>query len=129
MPGAQLKDKIGSLEDRKAQLIDLIAAEAGPAPLLHPNMAAIYRGRVSELHAKLEGDETRFEAIEALRALVDDVRLVPDNSELAIVLRGDLAAMLTFASGKQKPGPLSGTGLSQVSLVAGTGHSCNQRYG
>jgi hypothetical protein len=28
---------------------------------------------------------------------------VPDGAELVIVLRGDLAAILTFASGKRKP--------------------------
>ncbi|MEK1886922.1 MAG: hypothetical protein AAAB35_04935 [Phyllobacterium sp.] len=31
------------------------------------------------------------------------IDLVPDGEELVIVLRGDLAAILTFASGKRKP--------------------------
>ncbi|PKQ00466.1 MAG: resolvase, partial [Alphaproteobacteria bacterium HGW-Alphaproteobacteria-12] len=58
----------------------------------------------------------------AIRALVDQVTLVPENGELTIVLKGDLAAMLSFAANK-KPGSISGTGLlaSQVSLVAGVG--------
>ena len=34
-------------------------------------------------------------------------RSVPDNGELGIVLRGDLAAMLSFA-GSKKPGAVSG---------------------
>ena len=29
---------------------------------------------------------------------------MPENGELAIVLKGDLAAMLSFAAGKKKPG-------------------------
>ena len=43
---------------------------------------------------------------------------------LSIMLRGDLAALLRFASNKQKPSDLSAAGLgllSQGSLVAGTG--------
>ncbi len=56
------------------------------------------------------------------------IELVPEGSELAIVLRGDLAAMLSFAAdGSKKPGApcwaagLSRGLLSQESLVAGAG--------
>jgi len=50
--------------------------------------------------------------------------LVPQKDELAIVLRGDLAAILRFAAGKRNPDFLSEAGaidglLSQVSVVAG----------
>ena len=52
--------------------------------------------------------------------------LVPGAEELAIVLRGDLAAILRFAANKKNPGVLSDAGvlsalLSQKSLVAGAG--------
>ena len=52
--------------------------------------------------------------------------LVPENGELAITLRGDLAGMLRFAASKKNPGFLSEAGvldglLSQGSLIAGTG--------
>jgi hypothetical protein len=48
-----------------------------------------------------------------------------ENGDLAIVLRGDFAAMLSFASNKQKPGaPAREAGLSESLLsqasVAGT---------
>ena len=36
-----------------------------------------------------------------LRGLVERIELVPNGDELAIVLRGDLAAILKFASGKK----------------------------
>ncbi|MBA3041585.1 MAG: hypothetical protein KJ670_21830 [Alphaproteobacteria bacterium] len=36
-----------------------------------------------------------------LRTLVERIELVPNGDELAIVLRGDLAAILKFASGKK----------------------------
>lgn len=38
-----------------------------------------------------------------LRTLVERIELVPNADELAIVLRGDLAAILTFACGKKNP--------------------------
>jgi hypothetical protein len=61
-----------------------------------------------------------------IRALVDQVILVPEGSELSIVLRGDLAAMLTYAAGR-KLGAVSEAGpdalAAQASLVAGTGSS------
>ncbi|MEO1239533.1 MAG: hypothetical protein AAFW64_07720, partial [Pseudomonadota bacterium] len=61
-----------------------------------------------------------------LRSQVDEITLVLENGELAIILRGDLAAILRFAAGKQNPGVLSEAEaldnlLSQKSLVAGVG--------
>ncbi len=62
--------------------------------------------------------------MEVLRQLVDQVTLIPENGELAIVLKGDLAAMLSFATDKKKPGidlkaGHSGDFASPGSLVAG----------
>jgi hypothetical protein len=39
VPGAKLKDKIGILEARKAELTESLANAEEPPPLLHPNMA------------------------------------------------------------------------------------------
>ena len=71
-------------------------------------------------------DDGRIEAAEVFRTLVDRVTLLPDGNELRIVLRGDLAAILSFAAGKKKPDLLSEAGLpgdlvSPGSVVAGTG--------
>ncbi|WP_309143716.1 recombinase family protein [Bradyrhizobium sp. CCGUVB4N] len=56
VPGAKLKDKIGALEARKVELVDLLANAAEPPPLLHPNMAEIYRQRVAGLYESLQGE-------------------------------------------------------------------------
>lgn len=115
--------KMRELEARKIDLEALIANMDEPPPLLHPNMAEIYRSRVAALREALVRDETKAEAAETIRALVDQVALVPENGELAIVLKGDLAAMLSFAAGKKKPGMKaghSGDFGSPGSLVAGT---------
>ena len=50
----------------------------------------------------------------------------PDQDELAIALRGDLAAILRFAAGKKNPGLLSEVGVLsnwpfQELVVAGAG--------
>lgn len=119
MPGSVLKDKIGNLEARKAELVELMAGSAEPTPLLHPNMAEIYRRRILELHERLYDDEGKAEAVEVLRTLIDEVTLIPEGSDLTIVLRGDLAAMLTFASNKEKAqSPFVGRAFGR-SLIAG----------
>ena len=130
VPGSVLKGKIGNLEARKAELVELVAGSAEPTPLLHPNLAEIYRRRILEFHERLYDDEGKAAAVEVLRTLIDEVTLIPEEGELTIALRGDLAAMLTLASNKKKPSPLSEAGLmgdmlSPVSLVAGTGYICN----
>ena len=120
--------KMREIEARKIDLEALIANMDEPPPLLHPNMAEIYRSRVAALHQALVRDETKAEAAETIRALVDQVALVPENGELAIVLKGDLAAMLSFAADKKKPGMKaghSGDVGSPGSLVAGT---CSHLY-
>jgi site-specific DNA recombinase len=114
------------LEARKAELKDQLANAEEPPPLLHPNMAEIYRQRISALYENLQDETGKAEAAEVLRTLVDQVTLVPNEEELAIVLRGDLAAILRFATNKKNPDVLSEAGvlgalLSQASLVAGIG--------
>ncbi|RWL89325.1 MAG: recombinase family protein [Mesorhizobium sp.] len=114
------------LEARKAELKDQLANAEEPPPLLHPNMAEIYRQRIAALYESLKNEDGKAQAAEVFRTLVDQVTLVPDKAELAILLRGDLAAILRFAANKKNPDVLSEVGvvddlLSQGSLVAGTG--------
>ena len=64
--------------------------------------------------------ETRTEATEALRGLIDAIVLTPEAGSLRIELKGNLAAMLGAtdkARGRRKPDDLS----LQVSMVAGAG--------
>ncbi|MGC0321112.1 site-specific DNA recombinase [Bradyrhizobium sp. USDA 326] len=121
-----MKVEMDALEARKAKLTDLLANAEEPPPLLHPNMAEIYRQRISALYEGLQSEEEKAEAAEVFRTLVDQVTLVPHAEQLAIVLRGDLAAILRFAAGKKNPDFLSEAGaldglLSQASVVAGIG--------
>jgi site-specific DNA recombinase len=114
------------LETRKEDLEKALAEAVEPPPLLHPNMAEIYRQRVTALYENLRDEDGKVEAAAVFRTLVNEAMLVPDAQELAIVLRGDLAAILRFAANKKNPDVLSEAGvlgalLSQESLVAGIG--------
>ena len=62
----------------------------------------------------------RLEASEVLRGLIDSIVLIPDEGQLRIELRGNLAAMLTAAQ-KTKRSPETGDLLVPVQLVAGAG--------
>ena len=57
----------------------------------------------------------RTEAAEAIRALIEEVRLVPDAGSLKIELYGELAALINLANEHPRS---KGTGV-QVTLVAG----------
>ena len=127
VPGFAVKEKMGRLEARKEELIDQLARAERPPPLLHPSLAQIYHERISSLSEALGRPDTRAEAAEAIRSLVSGIDLAPEDGKLAIVLRGDLAAMLTFAAQSKKPGAsllearLLNAMVSQELLVAGTG--------
>ena len=88
-------------------------------------MAEIYRSRLTNLYEALDREESRTEAAEIIRSLVDEIVLTPEDGELKIALRGDLAGILAIATNGKRPTP-AGNGLSeklasktQVQLVAG----------
>ena len=105
-PPSSLRERLSALERRAAELeADLAGAEA-PAPRLHPGLAEVYRARVAELTTALAADDAA-EAREQVRALVEEVRLVPEGGKLRIEVRGELGAILRLAEGaqtRQRPG-------------------------
>jgi len=120
--GAQaraLKDELLALEDRQMALHTALRNAPEPAPLIHPNLAEIYRRKVAALHEALEDTETRTEAFEAIRSLISAIVLTPVKGELKIDLQGDIAHILTLASANKKPAALSDGLIEQVKLVAG----------
>jgi site-specific DNA recombinase len=88
-------------------------------------MAEIYRSRLASLHEALGREETRIEAAEIIRSLVNEIVLTPEGGELKVGLRGDLVGILAIAVSGKKPAP-GGSGFSdkrdrktQFELVAG----------
>jgi site-specific DNA recombinase len=117
----KINAKMVQLEHRKAELERQLADAETPPPLLHPEMATFYREQVSNLHTALQDDSeaTRLKAGELLRTLVKEIMLTPEAGELKIDVRGDLAGILAVSL-KTKT-PATGTGVSQVEMVAGIG--------
>jgi site-specific DNA recombinase len=121
-----VKDELNANAARREQLEAKLAITKEPSPLLHPEMARIYHTKVTELAKALQEPDSRSEATEALRGLVDAIVLTPDQAReaLQIDLRGNLAAMLS-GTVQTKRSSESDDLFLQVSLVAG---ARNQHY-
>jgi site-specific DNA recombinase len=91
-----LKDKLEQLERRKAALVIDVNSEPPPAPLLHPNLAELYRRQVSELGKALQEPSLRDEALKLLRSLVESVDLYPVEQGFEIDFKGQIANMITL---------------------------------
>ena len=79
---ADLKIEWNATQERKAALQAQLAHEGEPLPLLHPGMADLYREKVTRLAEALEHPETRSEAAEAIRGLIDAIVLTPAEGAL-----------------------------------------------
>ena len=106
IPASEIKDELDQIVARRTEIEAYLETTEEAPVLLHPNMALRYQQEVNALTAALNRDETKAEAADLLRSLIDKIILKPRNrnnkKEYAIDLRGDLAGILTIASGKQK---------------------------
>ncbi len=114
------KAEIKALDARRKELQAQLENANEPPPLLHPEMADLYRQKVTTLAQALERSDTRTEATEALRGLIDAIALTPEHGTLRIDLKGNLAAMLSAAT-NAKRSPETGDLSLQVQMVAGGG--------
>ncbi len=96
----ELQEKLDALADRKRDLErELDAAEPG-VPLLHPNLAELYRRKVAELHTALRNPVDQDEAITILRSLIDRVVVNPVDKGFEVEFVGEIANMIRFPHGK-----------------------------
>jgi site-specific DNA recombinase len=93
-----VKNEMSSLRTRKLDLLQRIETTNDPPPLLHPNMANLWREQITELRDALAEDRCNPEAREAVRQMVEEIRLTPRDGVLAVEVKGNLAAMLSAAS-------------------------------
>ena len=128
-PPATIRDRMVSLEARRELLEAEVQTAQAPAPRLHPNLAILYREQVTTLAEALDGPDAAG-ARETVRALIEEVRLVPGDDGLRVEIRGELAAILGLASAgvggaananSARLGAASVSLVRQVKLVAGTG--------
>ncbi|UWQ47689.1 recombinase family protein [Leisingera aquaemixtae] len=121
---ASMKDKMAELEGEKARLEAVIADNPEPPALrLHPSLSARYRELIDDLAGSLNAPEVRREATASLRALISEVRMVPDadapgGHQLELV--GELAGLMALGSAESKKPPLFARAWSET-VVAGAG--------
>ena len=121
-PIGAIKDRMCQLEDRRIELEAELETAVAPAPRLHPNLAVVYREKVGALTDALRATDGAA-AMELVRSLIEEVRLVPDSGRsLRIELRGELASILGVANGARNANSPSGDAEAlglQVKMVAG----------
>ena len=129
-----MRSKLQDLEADKTRLeADLARIEAdlpSPAIKIHPNVPELYRRRVAKLAELLENEETRPEAMEAIRGLIDRIEVGPPETArgpCSVTLVGALASVLAFASeefttqNRRALAGHGGSGFGTNLLVAGAG--------
>jgi len=127
VPASEVRDELNANAVRREELKARLAAADAPPPLLHPERAERYRQKVTTLTQALERSETRTEATEALRGLIDAIVLTPDEGALRIELKANLAAMLSAAT-YAKRSPETGDLSLQVVMVAGARNPLNLEF-
>ncbi|MES0385564.1 MAG: zinc ribbon domain-containing protein, partial [Hyphomicrobium sp.] len=98
VPGAAVKDEMTSLEARRIDLLSQLKGAPPTMPRLHPNIAEVYRQKVTNLSGALNDERTCPGAAECIRELIQEIRLVPENGKLRIELYGELAALINLAN-------------------------------
>jgi hypothetical protein len=118
-----LLGKVEGLETEKRVLEE---AFAGPPPSpvrLHPNLAELYRAKVTSLRESLANPTIRDKAIGILRGLVTGVVVQPDQDGWRVEVQGEAAALVALGL---KPNRAQGETLdpddvTSAKVVAGAG--------
>jgi hypothetical protein len=100
------------------------SAPRGPMPVISripgcDGAAEWARRKVAALHEALEDEESRDEAVELIRGLIEAVVLTPIDSHLRVEVRGELAAILALGDGRRNPGTTDQDSVEQIKMVAG----------
>ena len=116
-----INSKLNELEGERSRVASELALSSDEKPLLHPNLATIYRARVEALSGLLHSDSGR-EAIELLRSIIEEVRIIPrDDGEYRLEVRGGLAGILALSQGAKNSGDAAAQRALQIKVVAGVG--------
>jgi site-specific DNA recombinase len=70
-PVKAMKAELRTLESRQSVLERELVDTTAPAPLIHPNLAEVYRQKVAALNEALDDPASRDEAFDTIRSLID----------------------------------------------------------
>ena len=120
-----LQQKLDDLERRKATLERELRESTAPAPRLHPNLAEVYRQKLTALSEALHQPGDGTAALEAIRGLIERVLMhpSPNGKGLEVELIGEIGAMVSLGLRDRQMGRSAGDhGLffGSVKVVAGT---------
>ena len=92
---------MAELEQQKAAIETRLRDTPADLPDVNPNIAEVYRRKVRRLAEALGDSHASQEAAAAIRSLIGDIVLSPGErrGEINATLRGELMAVLEFASG------------------------------
>ena len=118
-----VREELDSLQIRREELQrEMAAGQTNHQVLYHPGMADLYRKKVGELQALLMSAESRTQAMELIRSLIERIEVFPGqkrgNPEVTLI--GALAQILTFGQTKT-PTATSLEDDGRVLMVAGAG--------
>ena len=117
-----VRDELKGLEARKRDLErSLTANHDERAVELHPNLADLYRKKVTELQSLLADETARAQAMDLIRSMIDHIE-IKEGSERGgpdVILVGALAQILAFTQ-QNKTAASNGSG-GRVLMVAGVG--------
>ena len=116
-----LNAKIKELEATRINHRQKLDNASDPEPLVHPNLAEVYRTKIEHLSSFLGDPESKAEAFDIIRSLIDEVRLVPQDGDLGVELKGELAGILSLCDTKKKPAASYEERAKQIKMVAGVG--------
>ncbi len=119
-----MKDRMTELEAEKRDLMNFLEQSPEPPALrLHPSLSDLYRSKIRNLSSALQDPDLKMEATEALRGLISEIRMVPDENAPNghhIELSGELAGILALGEAETiKPAQFARAG--SVTMVAGVG--------
>lgn len=122
-PIKALKEELRALEVRQEHLQAKVSQPRPTGPLIHPNLAEVYRTKVAKLRTAIHDPALHDEAFELIRSLVAEVSLNPVDGQLEVQIKGELAGILELCAEArhEKSGAVSSAGLAeQLKMVAGT---------
>ena len=119
-----VRQKLADLEARKRDL-ERALNQADPTPKLeiHPNLGELYRRKVSDLETLLQDEDTKPQATDILRSLIQRIEISAGQrrGHAEVRIFGALASILDFALESTHAKATADGGLCRVLLVAGAG--------
>ena len=109
------------MENQRTEIESKLEEAPVATPRLHPNLPAIYQDKIRGLIHALNTPDSITPANEAIRQLIEKVRLVPKGNTLNIELFGELAALISLGIGPKDKHSLADAEGVQVTLVARAG--------